>query len=243
MEIKGDSIVKKLAIATALTGILFLSACSGASTEEQLNEILETTFEEEAEYREVQSELQSREQNEQEIFESIMALTKEQQSEVEEKSQEAIASADERLELLGTERESMQNAAEEFKGIDQLIEETEEENVKSDLEALREQMDERFAKHSEFTDAYEALIERQKELYGMVAEEDMDLATLQDKTDEVNDQNDLVQEAVTAFNEQTEQFNELKNETIEKMNAENDWAAARAAFFCAIKARIESAVL
>lgn len=222
MEIKGDSIVKKLAIATALTGILFLSACSGASTEEQLNEILETTFEEEAEYREVQSELQSREQNEQEIFESIMALTKEQQSEVEEKSQEAIASADERLELLGTERESMQNAAEEFKGIDQLIEETEEENVKSDLEALREQMDERFAKHSEFTDAYEALIERQKELYGMVAEEDMDLATLQDKTDEVNDQNDLVQEAVTAFNEQTEQFNELKNETIEKMNAEND---------------------
>lgn len=214
--------MKKLAIATALTGILFLSACSGASTEEQLNEILETTFEEEAEYREVQSELQSREQNEQEIFESIMALTKEQQSEVEEKSQEAIASADERLELLGTERESMQNAAEEFKGIDQLIEETEEENVKSDLEALREQMDERFAKHSEFTDAYEALIERQKELYGMVAEEDMDLATLQDKTDEVNDQNDLVQEAVTAFNEQTEQFNELKNETIEKMNAEND---------------------
>ncbi|RAZ69944.1 YkyA family protein [Planococcus maitriensis] len=214
--------MKKLAIATALTGILFLSACSGASTEEQLNEILETTFEEEAEYREVQSELQSREQNEQEIFESIMALTKEQQSEVEEKSQEAIASADERLELLGTERESMQNAAEEFKGIDQLIEETEEENVKSDLEALREQMDERFAKHSEFTDAYEALIERQKELYGMVAEEDMDLATLQDKTDEVNDQNDLVQEAVTAFNKQTEQFNELKNETIEKMNAEND---------------------
>ena len=222
MEIKGDFIVKKLAIATVLTGTLFLSACSGASTEEQLNEILETTFEEESEYREVQSELQSREQNEQEIFESIMALTKEQQAEVEEKSQEAITSADERLELLETERESMQSAAEEFKGIDQLIEETDDETVKSDLEALREQMAERFTKHGEFTDTYEALIERQKELYAMVAEEDMDLATLQDKTNEVNEQNDLVQEAVTAFNEQTEQFNELKNETIEKMNAEND---------------------
>ena len=214
--------MKKLAIATVLTGTLFLSACSGASTEEQLNEILETTFEEESEYREVQSELQSREQNEQEIFESIMALTKEQQAEVEEKSQEAITSADERLELLETERESMQSAAEEFKGIDQLIEETDDETVKSDLEALREQMAERFTKHGEFTDTYEALIERQKELYAMVAEEDMDLATLQDKTNEVNEQNDLVQEAVTAFNEQTEQFNELKNETIEKMNAEND---------------------
>src|SRR5690606_27689718 len=118
--------------------------------------------------------------------------------------------------------ESMQSAAEEFKGIDQLIEETDDETVKSDLEALREQMAERFTKHGEFTDTYEALIERQKELYAMVAEEDMDLATLQDKTNEVNEQNDLVQEAVTAFNEQTEQFNELKNETIEKMNAEND---------------------
>ncbi len=222
MEIKGDFIVKKMAIATVLTGTLFLAACSGASTEEQLNEILEATFEEEADYREVQSELQSREQNEQEIFESIMALTKEQQEEVEEKSQEAIASADERLDLLATERESMQGAAEEFTEIGQLIEETEDETLQADLEALKEQMDERFAKHAEFTDAYEALVERQKELYAMVAEEDMDLATLQEKTDEVNEQNELVQQAVTAFNEQTEQFNELKNETMEKMNAENE---------------------
>ncbi|MGX7595404.1 YkyA family protein [Planococcus plakortidis] len=212
----------KLAIATVLTGTLFLSACTGASTEEQLNGILEATFEEEAEYREVQSELQSREQHEQEIFESIMALTKEQQAEVEEKSQEAIASADERLEFLETERESMQSAAEQFKEIGQLIEETEDESLKSDLQALKEQMDERFMRHSEFTDQYEALIGHQKELYAMVAKEEMDLATLQDKTDEVNEQNDSVQEAVTAFNEETEQFNELKNETIEKMNAEND---------------------
>lgn len=222
MEIKGDFIVHKLAIATVLTGTLFLSACTGASTEEQLNGILEATFEEEAEYREVQSELQSREQHEQEIFESIMALTKEQQAEVEEKSQEAIASADERLELLETERESMQSAAEQFKEIGQLIEETEDESLKSDLQALKEQMDERFMRHSEFTDQYEALIGHQKELYAMVAKEEMDLATLQDKTDEVNEQNDSVQEAVTAFNEETEQFNELKNETIEKMNSEND---------------------
>lgn len=222
MEIKGDFIVHKLAIATVLTGTLFLSACTGASTEEQLNGILEATFEEEAEYREVQSELQSREQDEQEIFESIMALTKEQQVEVEEKSQDAIASADERLELLETERESMQSAAEQFKEIGQLIEETEDESLKSELQALKEQMDERFMRHSEFTDQYEALIGHQKELYAMVAKEDMDLATLQDKTDEVNEQNDSVQEAVTAFNEETEQFNELKNETIEKMNAEND---------------------
>lgn len=222
MEIKGDFIVHKLAIATVLTGTLFLSACTGASTEEQLNGILEATFEEEAEYREVQSELQSREQDEQEIFESIMALTKEQQAEVEEKSQEAIASADERLELLETERESMQSAAEQFKEIGQLIEETEDESLKSELQALKEQMDERFMRHSEFTDQYEALIGHQKELYAMVAKEDMDLATLQDKTDEVNEQNDSVQEAVTAFNEETEQFNELKNETIEKMNSEND---------------------
>lgn len=222
MEIKGDFIVHKLAIATVLTGTLFLSACTGASTEEQLNGILEATFEEEAEYREVQSELQSREQHEQEIFESIMALTKEQQAEVEEKSQEAIASADERLELLETERESMQSAAEQFKEIGQLIEETEDESLKSDLQALKEQMDERFMRHSEFTDQYEALIGHQKELYAMVAKEEMDLSTLQDKTDEVNEQNDSVQEAVTAFNEETEQFNELKNETIEKMNSEND---------------------
>lgn len=214
--------MKKLALATVMTGTLFLSACSGTTTEEQLNDILESTFEQEAEYRDVQSELQSREQNEQQLFESIMALTKEQQAEVEETSQEAADSADERMELLETERQSMQSAAEEFEGIDQLIEETEEETVKSDLEALKTKMEERFAKHSDFTDAYQSLIEQQKELYEMVAQEDMDLATLQEKTTEVNEQNDRVQEAVTAFNEQTEQFNELKNETVEKMEADNE---------------------
>lgn len=222
MEIKGDFNLKKIVIATAFTGILLLSACSGTSTEEQLNEILESTFEEEAGYRDVQSELQNREQNEQQLFESMMALTKEQQAEVEELSQEAIASADERLELLETERESMQSAAEEFQSMDQLIEEADEESLKADLVALKEQMEARFDKHSDFTDAYQSLIEHQRELYAMIAEEDMDLERLQSKTDEVNDQNDLVQEAVTAFNEQTEQFNELKNETARKIEAENN---------------------
>lgn len=222
MEIKGDFILKKIVIATAFTGILLLSACSGTSTEEQLNEILESTFEEEAGYRDVQSELQDREQNEQQLFESMMTLTKEQQAEVEELSQEAIASADERLELLETERESMQSAAEEFQSMDQLIEEADEESLKADLMALKEQMEARFDKHGDFTDAYQSLIEHQRELYTMIAEEDMDLERLQSKTDEVNEQNDLVQEAVTAFNEQTEQFNELKNETARKIEAENN---------------------
>nr|WP_251047818.1 YkyA family protein [Planococcus sp. ISL-109] len=209
-------------MATVLTGILFLSACSGTSTEEQLNDILESTFEEEADYRDVQGELQSREQNEHQLFESMMALTKEQQAEVEEIAQEAIASAEERLELLETERQSMQSAAEQFQSMDQLIEEAEEESLQSDLMALKERMEERFAKHREFTDAYQSLTEHQSELYAMVAEKDMDLETLQAKTNEVNEQNELVQEAVTAFNEQTEQFNELKSDTTQKIEADNE---------------------
>ncbi|MFC3211154.1 YkyA family protein [Planomicrobium okeanokoites] len=214
--------MKRYILATGISSALLLSACSGPSTEEQLDSVLKDTFEAESDYRDTQSEMEELETAEQEKFESIMALTQEQQEDVKANAEEAIASVEQRLELLETEKASMDSAEEAFQEIDTVIEETEDEELKNDLTALKTKMHDRFDAHEKFTAAYEELAAEQKELYEMLVNEETELQVLQEKTVTVNDKNKEVQNAVTEFNEQTEQFNEMKNSLIEKMNADSE---------------------
>lgn len=214
--------MKRYILATGISSALLLSACSGPSTEEQLDSVLKDTFEAESDYRDTQSEMEELETAEQEKFESIMALTQEQQEDVRANAEEALASVDQRLELLETEKASMDSAEEAFQEIDTVIEETEDEELKTELTALKTKMHDRFDAHEQFAATYEELAAEQKELYEMLVNEETELQVLQEKTVTVNDKNKEVQNAVTAFNEQTEQFNEMKNNLIEKMNADNE---------------------
>lgn len=209
--------MKRLGIMGAFIILLAVAGCSGSGTREELDQVLNDTFDAEKDYRDVQDDLEEREKTEQQLFEETMALTQEQQEEVETKAQEAIDSADERLEFLQTEKESMEAAEENFVEIDKVIEKAEEAAVKKDLEVLKAKMQERFAAHNEFAESYEGLIILQKELYEMLKDEENNLQMLQEKAAEVNKQNEQVQDAVTAFNELTQQVNELKDATEEKL--------------------------
>lgn len=209
--------MNKAIAATVVTSALFLSACSGSGAEEQLDTVLKSTFDAEKDYRDTQKDMQKLEENEQILFESIMSLTKEEQEKVSEQAEEALASAEERLELLASERESMAAAQENFTEINDVIEETDEKSVKTGLEKLKAKMQERFEAHAAFAEAYENLNKQQQELYRMLQDENSSLQSLQDKALAVNNQNQLVQEAVTEFNEKTEQFNELKNSVLSEI--------------------------
>ncbi len=217
VKIKGGFILNKAIAATVVSSALLLSACSGSGAEEQLDNVLKSTFDAEKEYRSTQKDMQKLEEDEQKLFEDIMSLTQEEQEKVSEQAEEALASADERLKLLASERESMAAAQENFKEIDDVIEETDEESVKAGLEELKAKMQERFDAHSTFAEAYEELNKQQQELYSMLKDDTTTLQSLQEKALAVNSQNELVQEAVTAFNEKTEQFNELKSNVISEI--------------------------
>lgn len=214
--------MKRYILAAGISSALLLSACSGPSTEEQLDAVLKDTFDAEKDYRDTQNEMEKLESSEQEKFNTIMALTQEEKEEVQTNAEDAVASVDERLGLLETEKSSMGSAEEAFQEIDTVIEETEDDAMKKDLAALKTKMHERFDAHAQFAAAYEELAAEQKELYEMLSDEETELQVLQEKTAAVNEKNKEVQNAVTAFNEQTEQFNEMKNNLIEKMNADNE---------------------
>lgn len=210
--------MKRLGMAAMIFSLLLLAACSGSNIRDDLDRVLNDTFDAEEEYRAVQADLEEREKAEQQLFEEAMALTQEQQDQVAEQAQEALDSADERLEFLQTEKESMQSAEDKFADIDGVIESAEEDSVKTDLEALKAEMLERFTAHDRFAEAYEELIVHQKELYEMLMDSESTLQMLQEKAAEVNGQNEQVQLAVTEFNELTQQVNELKDETMGKLN-------------------------
>ena len=209
--------MKRIVSAGIFTSVLLLSACSGPAAGEQLDAVLNDTFDAEKEYRETQKKMEELEKDEQQLFESIMALTQEQQDEVDSKAEEALASAQERLELLAAEKESMGNAQENFKEIDTVIAETDDDQLKKELGSVKEKMQERFDAHGQFTEAYETLNGLQQELYTMLMDEETELKTMQEKALEVNEQNTAVQDAVTAFNNSTEQFNEMKNQILDNL--------------------------
>lgn len=209
--------MKRIVSAGIFTSVLLLSACSGPAAGEQLDAVLNDTFDAEKEYRETQKKMEELEKDEQQLFESIMALTQEQQDEVDSQAEEALASAQERLELLAAEKESMGNAQENFKEIDTVIAETDDDQLKKELGSLKEKMQERFDAHGQFTEAYETLNGLQQELYTMLMDEETELKTMQEKALEVNEQNKAVQDAVTAFNNSTEQFNEMKNQILDNL--------------------------
>ncbi|UJF25869.1 YkyA family protein [Planococcus sp. 107-1] len=96
--------MKKVFMATIFSSALLLSACSGQNASEELDNVLQETFSAEKEYRDTQSEMEKLEKDEQQLFESIMGLTQEQQEEVSGQAEEAMESADQRLELLKTEK-------------------------------------------------------------------------------------------------------------------------------------------
>lgn len=209
--------MRKLLLVGSFSALFLLGACSGSGMSGDLDAVINDTFDAEEEYRDVQGDLEKREKDEQKLFEEIMALTQEEQDQVAKQAKEALGSADERLELLKTEKESIQSAEEKSAEIDQLIEDADEESVKADLGALQAKMQERFAAHGEFAKAYEQLIGHQKELYKMLKDEKTNLQALQEKAAEVNKQNEQVQVAVTEFNKLTEQVNQLKDETMKKL--------------------------
>ncbi|AQQ53850.1 YkyA family protein [Planococcus lenghuensis] len=212
--------MKKTITAAVLSSALLLGACSESSVREDLNSVLNDTLAAEEEYLNVQSELEELEQSEQQMFESVMALTQEEMKEVNELSAEALASVEERLALLETEKESIAAAAEQFEEIDSVIAEAEDEAIISELEALKTVMEERYAAHQTFIAEYEELAVLQNELYNLLGDEETDLEQLQEQTTLVNEQNEAVLTSVEAFNQKTEEFNTLKNSIIEQLEEE-----------------------
>lgn len=212
--------MNKKILSIIAVSVMALSACSiGSSTESQLSETLTKMNDSEAQYRSSQSTLTELEQTEQKTFTETMELTKEDVDQLRNKVAELEKSIEDRLAQLKEEEAAMQEAKGFVTELESIAEKASEAE-KKEIEKLNRAVQDRYDLHDQFIEAYRALSTQQKEFYALLVKENVELADLKEKVKEVNEQNEVVKDAIAKFNEATKIVNDLKQDVFSSLEKE-----------------------
>jgi DNA repair exonuclease SbcCD ATPase subunit len=212
--------MKKRVVSLAIIGILALSGCSiGQSPAKQLSETLTKMNESETEYRDTQSKLTELEKTEQKTFTETMELTREDVDKLRSNTGELESLLEDRIALLDIEEDAMKAAQGFVEELDAIADKA-SETENSQIVNLKEAVTKRYDLHASFIDEYRKLATIQKEFYSMLSEEDIQLEDLKLKVEEVNEQNERVQTAISKFNEATKEVNSLKEEVFSSLEGD-----------------------
>ena len=122
-----------------------------------------------------------------------------------------------RLAFLDEEENSIKKAKESEAAFNEIIKKADEEKIQAEITELRDSVNHRYDLHSDFVKNYKTLTDLQKELYGMLVDEETEVSKLQEKVTEVNKQNENVKEIINSFNEATGTVNKLKEALFNKL--------------------------
>ena len=200
-----------------LLGILFivLTGCSSQSTEEQIHNHLEEAVALEEEFENQQSVITDLESQEQEIYSQIIDLGMDDIEQIKELSSEALSIIDEREEKIELEKESIESSQKEFSNIDDLISKIEDADLKEKAEKMYEVMDNRYSVYAELNEAYLTSLEKERKLYTMLEQEDLEQKELTNHINSINETYEQVLDLNEQFNNYTVEYNALKKEFYE----------------------------
>lgn len=192
--------IRSIYLYIVLGTIIVLSACNGPSTQEKIYDHLEEAVHLETEFEEVQDRIIALEEQEQEIFNQISDLGKEESNEIKELSQEAIESIEERSDEITLEKESINASREEFEKVKELIDKLDEEAMRDKAEEMYNVMMDRYQAYDNLHETYVQTLEQEKELYLLFQNEEL-------KQEELTEQITLINESYEKFLEENEEFN------------------------------------
>lgn len=104
----------------------------------------------------------------------------------------------------------MRKASESASDLDAIIEKVPEDDKKR-VEEMKKTLMSRYELHTFIVEEYTELATIQQNFYEQVSTEGITLSELRDLVDEVNVQNKIVQEVISAFNDETDRVNGLKD--------------------------------
>jgi chromosome segregation ATPase len=180
----------------------------GTSADEQLKKVIDELNQMEMDYREAQETVFEYEQQEQQLFNKTMELTKDRQEELAAKVTELKKLLGQRLAFLEKEEASIQEAKKSAMELDKVLDDDDENNKKM-IEQLKSVVNERYELHDAFVYEYKKLTTLQNELYEMLIDNRTGLSRLNELVKEVNVQKEEVQSAISIFNEATTRVNAL----------------------------------
>nr|WP_204500545.1 YkyA family protein [Aquibacillus albus] len=195
--------------------LIFLTGCNSESIPEEMYEHLEQAVSLEEPFAEKQGSLVELEDEEKEIYDEIIELGMDDIDRIQELSTRALENIDERKEIIVTEKQSIEDAKEEFDKVNPLIEEINDESIKTKAVELTEAMEERYNAYLDLNDAYTNSLNEDEALYQLLQKEDVEEEELRSQIEAVNESYDKVIETNQLFNEKTEVYNTLKREFYE----------------------------
>ena len=209
----GTLIVRKNILSAVLISSLFLTGCVfGPSAEEEISKVLDATVEQEQGFVESQEPIKALEQEEKEIFNTIMGLSMEEFDQIKALAEEAMANLEQREEYLVAESDSIEEAQNEFNAIKDYVEDIDDEALRSHVEEMIQLMNQRYELHNELIVKYKEAIELDRELYTLLQDEELAIEGLEAQIEKVNAQYDETIKLNEEFNNITDQYNELKSE-------------------------------
>jgi hypothetical protein len=205
------AIFKTRFILSVIAVVFILTGCSSKEKNaEEMYQVLERVVEAEKEFEEQQKPLIKLEKQEKDIYNQIMALGMKQHEEVVKLSDEALLLIEKRRDHLQKEIESINASETEFKKAEELKNKIKEPEQKRSAEDLFVIMSNRYNVHKQLSKEYSNALDRDKELYLMLQNENISYEKLENHVTELNTTYQKVAAANEEFNELTAQYNEKK---------------------------------
>ncbi|WP_052807016.1 YkyA family protein [Mesobacillus subterraneus] len=204
-----------IAIVLSLTGCL-----NKQSPEEKMFVELEKVVSIEKTFEDQQNPLVELETKEKEIYEKIISLGMKEYDQIVKLADEALANADKRVEHIDKEKESIEESRKEFRNIDKILEEIEDNGVKQQANELRTTMIKRYEIHDDLYKNYKLGLQYDKELYEMLKDKELSFENLEKQVNKVNGIYETVLKDNQEFNDQTDQYNKEKLAFYEKAGIE-----------------------
>ncbi|GAF14660.1 LOW QUALITY PROTEIN: lipoprotein [Bacillus sp. JCM 19045] len=211
---------KKSLLTVFACSTLLLAACGQTATETIYDHLEEAAEIENEVFNEQQQPLIDAEEKEAELYQQIVELDMDSFDEIVSLSDEALASVEERRELIASEKESIEDGYSEFEKAVSNFEELEEEELTNRANEMQEAMDNRYESYQALYTVYERSLDLDQQLYDMLKDEELDVDTLTAHIEETNGVYQERDEATNQFNEYTDAYNDAKEAFYEASDLE-----------------------
>ncbi|MCT8139097.1 YkyA family protein [Anaerobacillus sp. CMMVII] len=175
---------KKIRLGSILILFLVVVGCTKVNPAEEIYHHLEKAVSLEAPFEEQQEPLSKAENDEYELYDQILGLA--DLDEIKALATQAEEIAVTRKSMIEKERESIDEAYNEFLLITTILETIEDEDLKKAAEELVTIMENRYETYIELYNEYKFAIELDLELYNLIQKEDLTIDELETQHDKVN---------------------------------------------------------
>ncbi|WP_069365319.1 YkyA family protein [Salisediminibacterium beveridgei] len=196
-----------VSVVLAASAVGILTGCNDENHAEYMYDHMEESVAIEMEMADIQEPLQSMEQEELAMYEEMLEIS--EIEEIEPIADQAIASAEERRSMMDQEMDIMERSYAEFNEARDYIDELDEEVVPYAEDAMSA-MDDRYDHYQQLHEAYLSSVEMDIELYNMMKDEDVEIETLEEQHDSVNESYEEISSLNDTFNELTRDYNDEK---------------------------------